>query len=690
MAVVSPFFHAAAAVACLVWAGLLLAFLRGPTARLAALACLAAAAWAGAVAAAPEAPLDGWPGLLDVARNLAALLLLLHLCRRELGGAAPGLVRPAAIVAGIAGLVALVSQVFGQAGALLLPSLGSPALLSRLVLALLLVVVAENLYRNVEDGRRWFVNLPCVAFATIGGFDLLLFTDAALSHLFSSAMLDARAALAAIAAPLVAVAAVRNRKAPPRGLTREAVFHGATLIVAGTFLVAAGSAAEALRHLAGAEAGPSLRASILAGVVMVLLVGIATRSVRSRIRRGVVDLVFVGRYDYRREWLRAVAALSAAGDAAPARVRAVRTIADAVDSPGGALLLRDGPDGSFAWAESWNMPAPSAALRGAQGLAAALRDGADVAEFGPDSPPPAAELRAAFGPVWLAVPLPHHDGALLGAVLLAPPRAPFPLDEEVRELLGTLGRQVALFLAEREAAERLADARRLHEHARRFAFVSHDVKTVAAQLRLVLANAEANISDPEFQRDMLATVRAAADRIDTLIARLRQSDAPPEAPRRPAGVIAPAARLRTLAAGRAHALRIEEDADRPAGMAAISAESFDVAVTHLLDNAAEASGPGQPVLVRLRGGPERIEVDIIDQGPGMTAEYVRDELFRPLSTGKPRGTGIGAWQARELLREAGGEVIALSRPGEGTTMRLLLPAQGEAGATRLPAEAATP
>ena len=81
----------------------------------------------------------------------------------------------------------------------------------------------------------------------------------------------------------------------------------------------------------------------------------------------------------------------------------------------------------------------------------------------------------------------------------------------------------------------------------------------------------------------------------------------------------------------------------------------------------------------LRHDQRFVLVDIIDRGPGMTPDFVRDELFRPFRTSKREGSGIGAFQARELLREAGGDLIVLSRPGEGTTMRLLLPlAEGAA------------
>jgi signal transduction histidine kinase len=59
-------------------------------------------------------------------------------------------------------------------------------------------------------------------------------------------------------------------------------------------------------------------------------------------------------------------------------------------------------------------------------------------------------------------------------------------------------------------------------------------------------------------------------------------------------------------------------------------------------------------------------------------------LFRPFGTDKVGGTGIGAWQAREILRAAGGDLVVLSHLGAGTTMRVTLPF--EPAATSLPQE----
>jgi signal transduction histidine kinase len=121
--------------------------------------------------------------------------------------------------------------------------------------------------------------------------------------------------------------------------------------------------------------------------------------------------------------------------------------------------------------------------------------------------------------------------------------------------------------------------------------------------------------------------------------------------------------------------------------AAIDPDQFDAVVTHLLNNAIEASDPATAVQVDLRVEAHGVVIDIIDQGPGMPPEFVRDELFRPLRTTKGSGHGIGAYQARELLRDAGGDLIVISKPGVGTTMRLILPQVGPAIAEPASAEA---
>ena len=57
----------------------------------------------------------------------------------------------------------------------------------------------------------------------------------------------------------------------------------------------------------------------------------------------------------------------------------------------------------------------------------------------------------------------------------------------------------------------------------------------------------------------------------------------------------------------------------------------------------------------------------------MNETFIRDELFLPFRSTKSGGYGIGAFQTRELIRMAGGDIEVISKPGAGTTMRIVLP-----------------
>ena len=67
-------------------------------------------------------------------------------------------------------------------------------------------------------------------------------------------------------------------------------------------------------------------------------------------------------------------------------------------------------------------------------------------------------------------------------------------------------------------------------------------------------------------------------------------------------------------------------------------------------------------------------ISVSDNGCGMDGAFVRERLFRPFdSTKGAEGMGIGAFQARHLIRLAGGEIDVTSKVGAGTTFTVRLP-----------------
>ena len=165
------------------------------------------------------------------------------------------------------------------------------------------VLLLEHLYFNTQPDSRWHINLLCVALGGVFLYDLLLYADGVLFHRLSFGLVEARAPVIILAAPLIALAAVRNRRwAVDIHLSRDVVFHSFTLIGSGIFLLAVALIGEVFRR-GGSEWGRVAETSLIFAAILVVAVTLTSGSARSRIKSVVVENFFSSRYDYRREWL---------------------------------------------------------------------------------------------------------------------------------------------------------------------------------------------------------------------------------------------------------------------------------------------------------------------------------------------------------------------------------------------------
>ena len=646
-----------------------LILIRRPLNRTAAwlgFACLITASWAVSVTLYWVTPASGLPGWLELARSAAWYGFILHLYRRSV--AVRGQMMQAFSTMGlltflVVGGLTLTNLLDGQAPSTFwLLDIGV-----RLGIAVCNILLLENLYFNTPPEARWHVNLLCVALGGLFLYDLVLYADAALFREMSRKIFEGRAPAMMIAAPLIAIAAARDRRwKVDIHVSREVVFHSLTLVISGVFLMGLAVTGEIFRR-GGAEWGHVAEVTLVSTGLVAVAVMLTSGSMRSRIRGVLVDNFFSHRYDYRREWMRCIDMLTAPDAFIGLHKRAVRAIAEVVDSPAGVLFVRAPEDVAFQWAGSLNTPAVTAPIPPGHPLIPLFGDGDGIAVL--DSGPDAREWFPEIPRAWLAVPL-NHFGNLIGFVVLTRSRAQFKLDPEVFELLRVVGREVASRVAEQRSAQILSQTRELREYSQRFAFVLHDIKNVSGQLSMLLANAEVHADNPEFQRDMLATVRASVGKITRLLTRLQA-----ERQERSHALINPVERLRQVIDGirlsRGVSVALTDDA--AVDGLAMDVEAFDAVIVHLLNNAIEASHPGGEIRIDTRREGMSMIIDLTDDGPGMSPEFIRDELFRPFASTKGDGHGIGVYQARELLREAGGDLLVLSQAGSGTTMRLLLP-----------------
>jgi putative PEP-CTERM system histidine kinase len=540
---------------------------------------------------------------------------------------------------------------------------------ARLILAIVGLLLVENLFRNTLPSRRWHIFPLCIAAGSLFAYDLFVFAEALVLRMVDVTLLSVRGILLVLIVPPLIVTMVRNEDwRIDIHVSRRVVFHTATLTAGGVFLLAAGGAASLLGQIPG-EWGPIFKVAFFCGSLLVLATVVSTESLRLRAWRLIAENFFSHRYDYREEWLRFVATLSSSDDNDPLQIRVIRSVGDIVDSPGGMLWLRDGD--SYRLANSFNMAVSEASPEPAEGaFIEAFEGGKKVLDLRAlaekDSLPPWAQSGS---PVWLAVPL-AQMGDVLGFIVLAPPRVSLKLNWESFELLRTLGRQVASYLMEERATRALVDAQALIEYNKKFAFIVHDVKNLSSQLGMMVSNIRRYSDHPEFRVDMIRTLENSVGRLNGLLSKLRADTGTA----RPREIIDPVPVIKAVAAELARADNaIETDLSQSDMRVKMETQDLHSVLTHLVTNAIEASRPGDAVKLRFKTYDSRVVIDVEDRGPGMDPAFIRNELFTPLRSTKSRGHGIGAFQAREIVRTSGGELEVISAVGQGTIMRITLP-----------------
>ena len=106
-----------------------------------------------------------------------------------------------------------------------------------------------------------------------------------------------------------------------------------------------------------------------------------------------------------------------------------------------------------------------------------------------------------------------------------------------------------------------------------------------------------------------------------------------------------------------------------------AANQIKQAIMNLIKNSIEAMATGGSIVLNAKTSPEGIEVSVVDDGPGIPEERLRN-LGEPFYTTKDRGTGLGLMVTYRIIQKHGGTVKVSSETGKGTRFELFLPIAG--------------
>lgn len=615
--------------------------------------------------------------LLELLRYTAWIFLLFAMLRNTLRqGYLSGQIKKFLGVGAIGLLVTLITLgslefIFGVA---LLG--GKTKVIGQLALSLLGLSLVEQIWRNAPVFGRASMKYLCIGIATIFVFDFLMYADALLFSEISNAFWNARGLVNAALVPLFAVNVINARRQPVSfHLSRSAAFHAGTFILAGIYLVILSITGYYVRTLGG-EWGQSLQVILSAVALVFLTTLIASRRVRARLMVRISQNFFDYKYDYRDEWLKMTKELSDLSQDPPLAQRVIRILANLVESNAGAIWLRS-DTGTYTLKDTSNLAVPKYTVIDEDAeLVSFFKSKEWIINLDEYQADPLAydlleipEAIAKTPDTWLIIPL-FLDNELYGIAVTGRPLARIELNWENFDLIKVVARQTCNLLAQADAQNRLSRAMQFEAVSKASAFMAHDLKTVIAQLSLLVNNAQTHKHNPAFVDDMINTTEHAVRKMTNLLEHIRKP--PKEAGTTPLN-------LNNLVANLLEQYENQRPVPRQEGEAppiTVNAdeEQLKSVLGHLIQNALDATPPDGEVSLSLKKAKDHAVLFIQDSGSGMTDDFLNNRLFKPFESTKGlTGMGIGAYQAREYIQQLGGTIDATSEPGTGSCFSIRIP-----------------
>ncbi|MGW0720948.1 ATP-binding protein [Streptomyces mirabilis] len=248
-----------------------------------------------------------------------------------------------------------------------------------------------------------------------------------------------------------------------------------------------------------------------------------------------------------------------------------------------------------------------------------------------------------------------------------------------RRVLAAFAAQAAVVLDrqrlqhEADQAKELAEGNRIRTAL--LAAVSHDLRTPLAAIKAAVSSLRSDdvAWSEEDQAELLEAIEEGADRLDHLVGNLLDMS------RLQTGTVTPLIReidldeVVPMALGGVPEGSTELDIPETLPMVAVDPGLLERAVANLVENAVKYSPTDEPVLVAASAMADRVEVRVVDRGPGVPDE-AKDRIFAPFQRygDAPRGAGVGLGLAvaRGFAEAMGGTLNAEDTPGGGLTMVL--------------------
>lgn len=255
----------------------------------------------------------------------------------------------------------------------------------------------------------------------------------------------------------------------------------------------------------------------------------------------------------------------------------------------------------------------------------------------------------------------------------------WPMDSEERASLESLAKFSAMSLEHARLTHQQAEAARLDSLSRVTKQLhSHDLKNRLHDLSFLAHHLGSGKLDEDDVERMLSAIRKVTGRMQTLMQRMNDPNAPVELSIAPIDIVS---LLQRSVKERLwpESISISEEYQQLPAVAG-DEDQLQGVFENLYDNAVQSmQRQGQiqistKIIRSERDGKEMAQIEVSDQGCGMSESFLKNRLFRLFATSKSNGLGVGLYLSRRIVTAHSGNITAVSEGvGKGSTFIVQLP-----------------
>ena len=531
-----------------------------------------------------------------------------------------------------------------------------------LVLLVWLIISLINLEVTLTSASitsRWKIKFEIFGAGFLLAALIFYYSQGLLYRTINMNLIPVRTVALLVAVLLVAYAQLRRNEGARIQVARTLVYKSVVLVTVGVYLISLGLMGEGLRFFGE----PFKRAMVVAiGFIsgIVFLVALFSETVKRKINVFLYKNFYQNKYDYRLQWLQFTDRLSNFNSGEQLLSSIIAGYCETFGMGCGCLFLAEHENDRFSLAATLEMEQIDRLFSGKDELILFLVERKWVVNLfeglpGIDSGTVNFLRRKDMA---FVIPLFAQD-VLEGIIILGRPlNRNESYNFEDYDLMKTFARQTSWAITNLRLSDQLVQAREMEAIGKISAFVIHDLKNLVYTLSLVTDNAKDYIADPEFQHDMLESLDNTIGKMRVLIDKLKYLPEKNVLQKESTDLLG-------MAKEAAGLIPVEIQVTGEPVTVLLDREEMQKVVINLLINAVDAMGGEGPVTLEV-GDDGRPFIRVRDRGAGIPTEFMPC-LFRPFTTTKKKGLGIGLYQCKQIVEAHDGKIEVETELGSGTT-----------------------